>query len=78
MFLLIRIKLHSGSVLAIPKTVSRPIPDDVPVMRTVRVILNELPLNRWLYCTNLLDDRMQSLREVLQRVLELNETLLNV
>ena len=52
MFLLIRMKLHSGSDLAIPKTVSRPIPDDVPVIRTVRVILNELPLNRWLYCTN--------------------------
>ena len=41
-FLLISIKLHSGSDLAIPKTVSRPIPDDVPVMRTVRDILKEL------------------------------------
>ena len=52
MFLFIRIKLQSGSELAIPKTVSRPIPDDVPVMRTVRVILNELSINRLLYCTN--------------------------
>ena len=49
MFLLIRIKLHSGSDLAIPKTVSRPIPDDVPVIRTVRVILKELLLKQIFY-----------------------------
>ena len=77
MFLLIRIKLHSGSDLAIPKTVSRPIPDDVPVIRTVRVILNELPLTDG-YIALILVDRMHSLQKALQRVLELNETLLNV
>ena len=71
MFLLIRIKLHSGSDLAIPKTVSRPIPDDVPVIRTVRVILKEQPLKQIFYIALVLHvtvDRMQSIQVELQRV----------
>ena len=74
MFLLIRIKLHSGSDLAIPKTVSRPIPDDVPVIRTVRVILKEQPLKQIFYIAlvNYMfvdrNHRMQSIQVELQRV----------